>query len=68
VMPDGEIIVRHYLSPSYNKNELHSIVKNLQTLLGKSIEKLRVNGDLVWESASQSQNKDNHTYKVNLIF
>jgi hypothetical protein len=67
-LADGEVVVRNFISVLPVKSTLESIIKELKFLLGRDVNKLKVNGEIVWEQQKKPSNHNTVSHKVNLLF
>lgn len=65
LLASGELIVRDYRKGLLQNTSIDDIVKDIRRILDRDIHKLRINGDLVWESYTVSSNNE---HIIDLIY
>jgi hypothetical protein len=68
VLPDGEVLVRNYINSNSDVKSVNELVSAIKHIFGDDIEKLKLNGDMVWEKNKLSSYNINTTYSINLIY
>lgn len=68
ILPDGEVLIRNYFNSTPDLKKVHHLAQSMKDLFGRDIEKIKLNGAVIW----QQPQKPNIVYRdghvINLIY
>ncbi|EGG95028.1 hypothetical protein IMCC1989_1981 [gamma proteobacterium IMCC1989] len=68
LLPDGEILVRNYLEGKTTIKDMTAFVRSVKDMFGNNIEKIKVNGNTVWQDTLSISQKERNNHSINLIY
>ena len=67
-LPDGEILVRNYLEGKSTIKDIPAFIKSVKHMFGSNVEKVKINGTVIWQNTTSNSQKQNTNHSINLIY
>lgn len=68
ILPDGEVLVRNYISTSPSMKKIHEFAQSIRDIFGQNVEKIKLNGSTVWQNMPDAMSHKNSNHTINLIY